>query len=502
MMEHAVTRKVFEGHRELGHRHMARWLFWGFCAAAAAIGLFTANGLITSVSFLALPLIVFLVWRQGEPPVLLFACTFQWLQTTAAVFYTNEKGVTLEEAFGSYELTVATWLSIIGVVALAAGIRCAFLGAGKPKQIELEREAANLDVRKIGTLYIAAFIFSTLILFVARHFWSASQIIGAFASAKWAAVFLLCYTTLYQRRGYALLIGCLCLEFAFGLFGIFSDFKSVFFVLIVAALSSPAALRGRRLAAMVVCMVVLLITGVAWSSIKTEYREFLVDELSGPEEIVPVERKFDKLSDLVQSITWENFTDGFDTLVLRVSYVNFFALTLENVPTRVPYEDGALWKDAVTRVFMPRVLFPDKSLLDDSERTRMYTGVNVAGMESNTSIGIGYFGESYIDFGPIFMFVPIFLLGVFYGLINRLFITRTRHKLLGSAFAVAVLIFNAYAVESSNAKLFGGTLSVTLACVAMYVLFGSAVMRFLRRAEPAPLAWLPATRPQAQRYIA
>jgi hypothetical protein len=219
--------------------------------------------------------------------------------------------------------------------------------------------------------------------------------------------------------------------------------------------------------------------------------------MSGPEDAVPIERKFDKLSDLVESLTWENLTDGFDTLVLRVSYVNFFALAIENVPDRVPYENGALWADALARVFMPRVLFPEKTMLDDSERTRTYTGANVAGMESSTSIGIGYFGESYIDFGPIFMFVPLFLLGVFYGLINRLFITRTRYKLLGCAFAVAVLIFNAYEIESSNAKLIGGTVSVALASVAMYALIGPAVMRFLRKAAPSvPLTWFPATTPE------
>lgn len=481
-----------------GRGKSGSWVFWLVCVASAVVGLFTANGFLTSAAFLALPIMVFLVWRHGEPPVLLFGCTFQWLQATAAIFYTNHQGVTLEKAFGSYELTAATWLSILGVVALAAGVRCAFIGAGRPLQGELEREAASLDVRKIGGFYVAAFIFSTLVVLLASRFWSASQIIASVASIKWAAVFLLCYTVLYQRRGYGLLCGCLVLEFATGLVGFFSSFKSVFFVLIVAALSFPSALKGSRLIATISGLLVLLITGVAWSSIKMDYRAFLADEMSGPEEAVPIERKFDKLSDLTESLTWENLTEGFDTLILRVSYVNFFALTLENVPSRVPYEDGALWKDAVTRVFMPRVLFPNKSLLDDSERTRFYTGANVAGGESGTSIGIGYFGESYIDFGRVFMFVPIFLLGAFYGLINRLFITKTRYRLLGSAFAVAALIFNAYAIESSNAKLVGGTLSVALGSAAMYILFGSALMRFLNRSGPFPSsAWQPVTIPEA-----
>src|SRR4029077_6417558 len=114
---------------------------------------------------------------------------------------------------------------------------------------------------------------------------------------------------------------------------------------------------------------------------------------------------------LVEDVTWDNFLDGMDALIMRISYVNFFALATENVPGRIPYENGALWRGSVVHMFMPRVLFPEKPILDDSERTRTYTGMNVAGSEQDTSIGIGYVGESYIDFGPIGMFIPIFLLG-------------------------------------------------------------------------------------------
>jgi hypothetical protein len=117
-------------------------------------------------------------------------------------------------------------------------------------------------------------------------------------------------------------------------------------------------------------------------------------------------------------------------------------------------------------------------------------------MESNTSIGIGYVGESYIDFGPIFMFVPIFLLGVFYGLINRFFIAKTQYKLLGSAFGVSVLVFNAYAIESSNAKILGGTLSVALASAVIYRLFASTIMGLLQRSTPRPTpVWAASAKP-------
>jgi len=88
-------------------------------------------------------------------------------------------------------------------------------------------------------------------------------------------------------------------------------------------------------------------------------------------------------------------------------------------------------------------------------------------------------GESYVDYGPVGMFAPIFLLGLFYGLINRFFITRAKYKLLGAAMAVSILIFNAYAIETSNIKLVGGVVSVALVSVVIYNLCGRTIANFL-----------------------
>jgi hypothetical protein len=435
------------------------------------------------VAIVVLPLLGLLLWRVGEPPVLLFGCAFQWLQATAAIFYTNHFGITLNQAFGSYALTIATWLSIAAVVVLAIGIRCGYLGAGPPLGDSLEAEASRMHLGTLAVFYGASALVSGALTAVAWKIPALTQPILAVAALKWAVVFILCYTVLHQQRGYGILATCIALEFVFGLFSIFANFKNVFFVLAVAAMASPLALSGRRLWASLLSFILLFVLGVVWTAVKMDYRTFLAEEAISGDQSVPVERKIDKLADLVEDVTWDNFSDGIDAMVMRVSYVNFFALTVENVPNRVPFENGALWQDAVTRVLMPRFLFPDKAVTDDSERTRTYTGVDVSGAEAGTSIGIGYVGESYIDFGPVWMFLPIFLLGLFYGLLNRFFLTRTRHKLLGAALAVTALVFNAFEIETSNVKLIGGVLSVALVSVVMYKMFGSL---FMATATAAP----------------
>jgi hypothetical protein len=142
----------------------------------------------------------------------------------------------------------------------------------------------------------------------------------------------------------------------------------------------------------------------------------------------------------------------------------------------MPYEHGALWRDAIQRVFMPRLLFPGKPGIDDSQETAKYTGLAVAGQEQGTSIGLGYMAESYIDFGWLGMFIPIFLLGVFYGTIYRLFGYRQQNRLFAMGCAVAILVFGAYTIETSNTKLVGGNVAAAVVLGFFYWRFGPLLM--------------------------
>lgn len=460
-------------------------IMWGVFVTLAGVFQYTPNGLLTSAAILLLPIMVALLWRRAEPPVLLFACAFQWLQASAAIFYTNNLGLTLSQAFGSHELSVATLLSLCAVLALALGMRCGLLGRPPLDARDLEANAARIDINKLGMIYCVSVVVSAVLTYAGAYFSNIRQPLLGIASLKWGIVFMLCYTVFYQRRGYGFLCFCVATEFVLGFTGIYASFKWVFFVLVFAAMSSSRLFRGGRIVVISVCFLILFFLGIVWSAVKMDYRTFLFEEeAAGADAGVPMERKFTKLADLVESLNFDNIGDGLDALILRVSYVNFFALTIENVPNRIPYENGELWKGAVIHALTPRVLFPDKPILDDSERTRLYTGVNVAGMEENTSIGIGYVGESYIDFGPIGMFAPIFCLGIVYGLIYRFLITRTLNKLLGTALGLAVIVFNAYAIETSNIKLFGGVLTAAIAATLFSKVIGPTFMALASRDTP------------------
>src|SRR6266446_3537745 len=322
------------------------WL-WAVTIALAIWGTFSANPELTPISIIILTCCIQLLWRRGEPPVLVFACAMQWLQATAVIFYTNFYNVSLEQAGGGPELETATWLSVIAVLVLTLGMRLALLGCRRSQHAQIVAEVFRVNIAKAFVFYIVSFAISTVAARVAFEVPGLTQLIYALIALKWTAVFVLAYCAIEQRAGYFFLTIAITLELTIGLLGFFAGFKSIFFILLVVALASPFAFRGRRLAFTVSTGLALFFFGVVWSAVKNDYREFLNEGSGQQEVVVSVEQRVVKLSDLMTGFNWDNFTDGLDAMVLRVSYVKLFALTLMNVPAAVPYEHGSLWLGAL-----------------------------------------------------------------------------------------------------------------------------------------------------------
>ena len=254
-------------------------------------------------------------------------------------------------------------------------------------------------------------------------------------------------------------------------------------MLLVVLPGARGLFRGWRLLQIAVAGALVLALMIVWSVIKSDYREFLNQGSSQQVVIVPVSERVNKLNELVGKLDGQALEAGLNELILRVSYVNYFAYCLKNVPSSIPHEHGALWFGAVKHVLTPRFLFPNKATLDDSERTEYYTGMTVAGAETGTSIGIGYVGESYVDFGRSGMFAPILLLGVFYGLIYRMFASHPR-RIVGLAIASAIIIFGAFSIETSNIKLLGGNFLCVIVMSLFAKVFGKKLWQMIAKKQP------------------
>jgi hypothetical protein len=336
-----------------------------------------------------------------------------------------------------------------------------------------------MDLSKVFCVYLVSFMLSGFVSTFAYRIASANQAILALCSIKWVFIFAFSYCAFVQNKGYRLLAIILILEFSSGLLSYFASFKGVFIVSTVAALGSPKLLQPRRLITLALIAIALTLSIVLWTAVKSDYRYFLNEGTGAQAITVSTGESLTYLRRLVADVDMTMLSKGFEDLVLRLSYVHYFAYTQQNVPSNLPYEDGALWAGALKHVLAPRLLFPDKASLDDSARASLYTGLEVSGVEQGTSIGIGYMAESYVDFGPIGMHFPVLLLGALCGLIYRGFIINAKHKILGCGIAATILMFGASTIETSNSKLLGGILSNGIVLLLFYLLFGARFMSWM-----------------------
>ncbi|MFM2294048.1 MAG: hypothetical protein RLZZ350_461, partial [Verrucomicrobiota bacterium] len=211
------------------------WLVFSFLAA---LGLFTANPSQTAFAFLEVPLFALLLWRRGEPPALFFVCVYQWMESTVAVFYTDFYGQPLKYA-SSDEFVEATWLSMIGVLVLAAGMRVGMTALKRSLGGEVNASAREVSIPKLFNIYLGCYVGFFGLKILAGLIPSLSQPILAGLNIKWVMVILLMFAVTRQSRGYGFLVMVLLLETASGVLGFFSEFKSVYFVLGVVLLCAP-----------------------------------------------------------------------------------------------------------------------------------------------------------------------------------------------------------------------------------------------------------------------
>jgi len=444
-------------------------LVWGIVfLVALLVAVSSQDPLLTFTCIAIVPLLATLVWREGEPPVAFAALIAQWLQISVGTFRATANGVALNELFHTAGANYANWLSLTGLLVLALGIRLANVNR-RPMDIgALHAEIRSFRYSRVFAAYFFAQCANILCEGIIWIIPGLSQALLAATSLRWLFYFILTVTTLVQKRGYSYLIAATIFEVIFGFTSFFSDFKTVFFVFAVSYLMVKSRINFKMAVSLVVLLCVFLYMAILWSAVKMEYRVYQTQGTGTQISTVGTWDKLDHLIDLIGKVDERRFWVGFDLLTQRVEYTRFFGYVTENVPTYIPYDDGAIWGGAVFHVITPRLLFPDKAALTaDIDNTIRYTGLTFAGGIGDTEIPLGYMAESYIDFGPVGMFLPIFLLGMLIGFEYRCFATRSSYLVF--AYGLLPVVFGTViAYEETAIKLLGGNLIVFIVSYLAY----------------------------------
>jgi hypothetical protein len=440
-------------------------VFYIFTLALFLIFGFGPNFYLATYATIVFAVGVTVLWRPKEPPVLLALFCYQWLQVAIGVYWGNALGRDIETLFRlNGQQAAAAALSLSGLLVLSLGMSFA---AGRPaiQSIDLAQHMGrSVSTTRWMWVYIctAALAFGSYVprLLVP----GLSQLFEGISSLKWAGYFMFTYAVFISKNNKKMWFFAFAFELIEGLGGFFSTFKEVFLYTLLAVAAARTRPSPRTLIIGILLALPAIYLALIWTSVKGEYREFVNGGQKTQAVSVGYKERLEKLGSLAVDVDTAALVDAGAALVARLSYTEFFGVALDYVPQIVPHTNGALWLDAIRRPVTPRIFFPDKTAIDESQLTNRYTGLEQADMSEGTQISLGYAAESYVDFGRLGMMVPMAIVGLVLGWVYRWCLTsRLTMGLMGMGLSCAILASAALIFESSSAKLVGGLFAVMLA---------------------------------------
>lgn len=445
--------------------------------AIAAIGGVLVIGLVADdwIASAAL-LVLFLGWkyllRESGPPIVAAAFSNQWLQITAGILYFAVTGRrVIEMQTDEYRPMVLIGLATITV--LFAGVYLA-AGFARSKKIRSEpQRPLPWSTYRIGVCYAITVAVAGLLQEIAWSTSGLTQVILVLSRIRYVFLFLLVTRLVKPQLRWQMLVAILATEITLGFTGFFADFREP---LVIIGVAIFGAMDRKKVATWVIIgSIAVLAIGSAliWTSVKPIIRQQYLASVSASE----------RLNSVVE-LTGSTFSSGIgrwkgetDHLISRIWVVYFAGLAYKRVPTIVPHENGAILRSAIDNILKPRLFFPNKpEIASQSDEVRKYAGVWVEGRETKTSFAFGYAGESYVDFGLPYMFLPIFILGVILGLGYRWLNAHISYDELRIGVTIVIFWSTLGLYEASWVMIIGPGLTV------FGILGGGAVLldRFLR----------------------
>lgn len=438
-------------------------------AVVLAVGLI-ADDFLPALAIFVLLAGVKLVATDDRLYVLPASYAFHWLQTTLGLFYLEITGREVPAIYSSDYRTMV----LIGLgccMAIAVGIRLGFMLLKTPDADE-ERPGFAFSFGLLLIAYVVATFFEGTLTALAANYPSLRQIIVTADTARLGVVFLILRRLLHPVPRWSLVAGMVAFEVVLGITGFFAGFREPIVLAALATLEIFDRRNVRHWMVMGTAALGIVVLGLLWMGIRTEYRRDYVDldnfEVSRSTRIRNVESLSSNWLHADRDTVWYTA----DKLVDRMWTVYYPALAVERVPSHLPHTNGEILGAALVHIVTPRVFFPGKpNLQSDSEKVRKYSGVMVAGAEQNTSIAFGYAAEAYIDFGLPWMFLPVLVFGIAIGALYALFRKLIWHRDLLVSFVTVAFWLSLYLFERSWATMLGVSLGMMVYLGVPIVLF-------------------------------
>lgn len=414
--------------------------------AFTLLSLFGPNPLLCIPSFISLYFIVNNLVISKYLTAFIVAFLYQWMQVSIKILYATVTFTDIARLtkFPS-NIIEAYILSSIALIVVSYGISIQ-LKKIKLSDMEVECALKRVHFKSVVILYLCMGIITEGLMLIPGFF----QFSVMTAGFKWGLFYLLfiyCHT---QKRYKALLYLIITYEIGIGFFSYFASWKTVIFYILIGCFS-VLRINSKRVLSLIIASCIVIYVALIWTGVKGEYRSFI----SGDNKQSVVVSSTDAYNKLFELASDFQLTDKVSSSLLdRMSYIDYFSSCLAYVPEEQPYETGNLTLAAIKHIFMPRALFPNKPIIDESSHLTKYTGVFYSNYSMGVSFSLGYVGDFYVDYGFIGMFVALFLLGFLIGEIFLSIFNGAPDKLLAVAIlGMAFLLL--YKFEISMLKLIG-----------------------------------------------
>lgn len=474
-------------------RRLASPLFHMAIALAVIFGLYallpSPNNWLLAICLSAIPAIIFLAGGRNATPVLIFILGLSWMQIAAIVVLADLYQVpvtqlqSVSRILGStIYIEDAIAYGLYGLLVLAAGMR---FGEFAGRKIFRKGRAqgpfseSSFEVTNLVLGYCAALLVAAGAEILARAHPALTQFLIPFTLIKFVFIYLIAAVVIERRRGFGWLALIALFEVTSGAFAFFAQFKEAIFVIAVAVIAARRKLNLRLWLFIGTAVAGIVWMLMIWSVVKQEFRRDVVNE-----------DFHQKAEFLAENYTRSdrNYTDALKALLERIQYTSLFGRIIQmeragELP-QTTYYDGA-----IKHVLTPRILFPDKMVLDDTKKTVDLTGLRIA---ENTSVGIGYFAEAFADYRFPGMLVPVLMIGTLLGFAARYFMSRPVPRLMREGFATATL-FLSFEYAANIDKNLGGFVTQTIAMAIIfkfgYPLIAPRLRRRRRCIVPNPFGW-------------
>ncbi|GJM09389.1 MAG: hypothetical protein DHS20C11_16650 [Lysobacteraceae bacterium] len=426
-----------------------------------------------------------LLWRSDHLPIMSFCIGYQWLFVVLGYTIYLWTGEFPGQRFLG-DIQKAVFYSSLGLLFLAFGVR---LTSRKVGVVGRVAPHGNYNIDRLFWLVIVLFMLDWMVEL--NLLGLPSQIlhpVRILLKLRYLFLFLMLIEVHRNRQGYRIAALAFTIAIVPKLLTGMSSFKEPLFFLGILMLGRYVAhartVSERRTNRRIIAIGALLATfllaiGLVWNQdLKVKWRMALWSgEIAGS----PIDKLAafgGMLSDSLERFDSDTATESLGSRMS--SGVAYFSHVLDRVPAMLDHEYGLFVGRGVSHVLTPRFLFPDKrDLGGDSWIVRKYAGLSVSGDEQGTSVGLGYLGEFYIDFGFFGIVALSFLFGAYFGLLYKYIYYIAPSQQIGSAFSIVLMLDYFTGYESNFAKLLGGMTQMVL--IYSFVMFtvGRALHNYL-----------------------